>query len=825
MIGIVIVSHSLALAEAAHDFASTMAPNSSLKVEIAAGDAQGELGTSATKIASAIKRAASGDGVWVVVDLGSALLNSEMAVDLAGASNYEIVVSASSLVEGLTAAMATAARGASLTEVELEACRASNLQQLSLPETPQPDVWSGWDDAAALETTARIVDKNGLHARPSARLAQAVASFDAQVRIRNSSRSGPFVDASSITNLMTLGASAGDVMTIESCGRQAQETLDQLRDLLSDGTNPAESNPEQELIGVSSGVAVGPVVRANRSRTDWMHATYEALSVSEEQDRFNAALEAVKEELLHLAALTRATTGDSEALIIDSARNILDDFQLLNPVRNEIQTGTSALQAWVVEVSSLLARVESLPEPYQRQRATDIRDLRDRVAAELAGVPASLEDLKSGIIVAAELSAADVAQLDPKSCLGIATTHGSRTSHASILARSLSIPAIVGVSAETIEALIGRTVLLDASASEIIVDPTDEQIEQRTLVNESNSLTEHEDQAASEQKVASHPVTTSDGLAISVGANVALPDQAVEARAAGADSVGLLRTEFMFANWAEAPSADQHYQAYADIANKLDGRPLTIRTFDSANDKPISFLGGNLSEGPRGLQLSLAYPRVLGDQLSAIARLSFETPVRLLFPYVTNAREITEVKNLLVKVAKTHTSSSVLDSLKLGAMIEAPGAVLDIKAIAEEVDFLSIGTNDLSSEMFGLDRRDPGAYSTLSAFDPAVLRLLKIVATEREELPISVCGELANEQDAVPLLIGLGIDQLSVRPSKVSLVKDEVTRWAKSEATDLATKALELRNGEQVRDLVQQVRANRGLEAILEREKIVEETD
>lgn len=797
MIGIVVVSHSPALARAACDLALVIANGPKPAVEIAAGDSAGGFGTSARSIVEAIRRVASDDGVLVLVDLGSAILNAEMALDLLGPTEFEVRISAASFVEGLLAASATAAAGASLAEVDAEACRAGAVKadHLGTVASRAPK-WADWDPATTCVGTARLVGEHGLHARPSARLVETVSKLDAQVRVRNSSTASRFVDASSISGLMALGAAAGDVVTVEACGNDASNAVAVVTGLLTNGANPAPFSASNEPVGVSPGVAVGIARRWHRGRPDWLDVPYFAVDPTTELDRLSRARSAVHLELAMLRDRVARSVGMTDASILDSWSRLIDDRALLDPIERRVQEGEPALRSWLSELSELIARISGLSDPYLRQRATDIGDIRDRVAAELAGAQTVADPTATGIVVAEELSVAEVARLDPSVCLGIVTSFGSATSHASILARSLGIPAVLGVSPERIDSMLDRTILIDGSTGEIVAEPSGDQVQA--------FIARHRDSRRNDALETKGPAITSDGVRVNVAVNIGSAHEAALAIETDADGVGLLRTEFMFANWREAPSEEQQYQGYAEVAKQLDGRTLTIRTFDGASDKPLWFLGGGLSTGPRGLMLSLAYPEVLVDQLRAIARVAAEWPIRLLLPYVLNASDVREAKALLLLAAEgTGAPRGALpEGLAVGAMIERPGAALDIAAIAAEVDFLSIGTNDLAAVISGFDRARADDIGARSPLDPAVLRLVRLVAEERPEMSVSVCGELANELDAVPILIGLGVDQLSVRPARVAAVKQEVRRWSSHEARAIAGQALELGDGDQVAALV-----------------------
>ena len=789
MIGFVVVSHSVPLAEAAREFALAMAVKDAPVIAVAAGAPSTDFGTSAKVILAAIRKVATPDGVLVFVDLGSAVLNADAAVDMIGLTSYRIQISQAAFVEGLVAAVAMAAAGASLAEVEAEACRARS--HVSLSSQSLTVGWLDWDDVSTHAATCRVAGEHGLHARPAARVVDACRSIDARVRLRNVSTAGPFVQASSITEVMTLGAAARDVVLIEACGPHAVQALAAVVAVVGDELVARDGRlVEGQLVTISSGVGVGVASRGARSRAEWATVNYHQQDVAGELARLREARTKVAADL----GATKERLGASEADIIESWRTVLDDPSLLDPIETDIRNGDAALGAWRSGLSTLVARLGDLSHPYQRQRAADIVDLRDRVTAELVHLPLTSPSTDRTVLIADELSAADVAELDPAMCAGIVAARGSATSHAGILARSLGIPTVVGAAPAFLESLLDQTVLVDATAGTVVMAPTPAELEAAHRQTSNRIVPD-----ASSFKVA----TTSDGQAITVTANVSSAPQAEEASSTGADGVGLLRTEFMFSKLRVAPSVAEHIDAYTRVAEALGDRPLTIRTFDGAGDKPLWFLGGQLTRARRGLALTLTYPDILLAQLRAVVRVAASHSTRLLFPYVVSAADLRDALSILDQAFTLEQEDGNDVSMPaVGAMVENPAAILDLDEIVKQVDFLSVGTNDLTASIFGFDRDAQVDSAASAALDPSVLRFVQLVVTQGGQLPVSVCGELANELDAVPVLIGLGVRQLSVHPAQVPAVKAEVRRWTLTEAETTAMAAMALRTSQQVAELV-----------------------
>jgi phosphocarrier protein FPr len=409
---------------------------------------------------------------------------------------------------------------------------------------------------------------------------------------------------------------------------------------------------------------------------------------------------------------------------------------------------------------------------------------------------------QSGVLVAEELTPAETADLDPERVLGIVTGYGSATSHSAILARSLGIPAVVGAGRWILDIPEGVTVVVDGADGTIIADPSED-----VLASYLASSLEATERTEALQLYALQPAVTSDGVEIEVVANVGSPAGAEAAIRAGADGVGLLRTEFMFLGRRSAPDIDEQERVYGQIAETLAGRKLTIRTLDVGGDKPLHYaptpVEANPFLGVRGLRLSLRNPGVLHEQLVAVCRVAADHPVAVMFPMVSVLDDVTAARAALDKAAAEVGIDS--DRIEMGIMVEVPSAALNAPNLAPHVDFFSIGTNDLTQYTLAAERGNERVADLADPLDPAVLRLIDMVcrAGKAHHVKVAVCGEVAADPLAVPVLAGLGVGELSVSPPAVAEVKETIRGWAIDQMRDLAAEALTAPTAASVRALVE----------------------
>jgi phosphoenolpyruvate-protein phosphotransferase/dihydroxyacetone kinase phosphotransfer subunit len=829
VVGLVVVSHSEALAEGVVALAREMG-GAELALEAAGGmDEPGALGTDAERVRAAIERARSDDGVLVLMDLGSALMSAEFAIEMLEAGG-RVVLSEAPLVEGTVAAAVAARGGASLEEVAAEArgalaMKASQLgAQQPAPAGAASDATAPADAGAPAsppDAEARLEVRNaiGLHARPAARFVEVARGYEAEVRVAKAGGGAP-VRATSLTNVVALGARMGDTLVVSASGPQAAEALDALRALADEGfgdgiaagvTPPAPAPvaqapaapvaapaPGEALTGVaaSAGVAVGPARHLHGPAGPPPERAAEA--PERERARLEQAIAAAREAIAADRETVAARAGANEAAIFDAHLALLDDEAMLDPAHEAIAAGATAERAWHDAAQQVAERYRALEEPLLRERAADVLDVGRRVVGALTGEEQA-GPAGPGIVIAGELTPADAAGLDPQLVRGIATAHGSATAHAAILARALGLPAAVGLGDAVLAIPEGTELLLDGDAGTLQVDPPDDVLREAEGRRERAAA-----RRAAARERAHEPGATRDGARIEVFANLGAAAEAAPAVALGAEGVGLLRTEFLFLDRAELPDEDEQAQTLRDIAVALDGRPLVVRTLDAGADKPLPALPmppeANPFLGVRGIRLALARSEVLATQLRAILRVAAEHPVKAMLPMVATLGEVRAARAVL---DEARTATGIDAPLEFGIMVEVPAAALTAATLAEHVDFFSLGTNDLTQYTMAAERGDERLAALLAGPQPAVLRLVRatVEAAAARGRWVGVCGELAGDPAAAVLLAGLGVTELSMAPALIPEAKAALRAVDLPAARAAAHAALDAEDADAARQL------------------------
>ena len=806
LVGIVIVSHSRALARAAVALAAEMLHGRPVPIAVAAGLDEVTLGTDAVRIKEAIQEVDSPAGVVVLMDLGSAVLSAELALDLIDDPEVRerVVLSAAPLIEGLVVAAVAAAGGAGRKEVAAEAHSAlmGKDAQLSNPEdtSPPTPVASEQADVVAVFTVA---NRHGLHARPAARLVSEMRGLDASVRLRNlTTGTGP-VPAASLSRVATLAALHGHRVEISASGPQAPEAIDHLLALaarnfdepLDDAPTPVQVQNAGPL-PASPGIRIGPVrMLRPPAAPDRRGPTG---TPTAEWRRVVEAVAAVRREIERIRAVAAREVGLHEAQIFDAHLMLLGDAEVLTDVKHRINSGDGAVTAWVDALAVVEKQWSELPDPYLRARAEDVRAVGTQVLAALTGAPA-VAMTGPGILIAKELTPAQAAELDPDAVQGIVLAYGSPSSHAAILARSRGIPALVAAGPGVLSLAEGTTVVIDGGTGELVIDPP-----AATVAHLSHRAAEMAAQERKHRAAAGEPAVTVDGTRIEVAANLGSRADAHAAAAEGADSAGLVRTEFLFLNRDRAPDLQEQVAEYLAIADALGGRRVTFRTLDVGGDKPLTYLPMPVEENPflghRGIRLSLDRRDLLLEQLQAICQVARRVPTSVMFPMVTTIAEIRTARSMLEEAA---SPAGLPEGLRVGMMVEVPAAALKIATFLPYLDFISIGTNDLTQYTLAAERGNTAVAALSDPLDPGVLRLIRHVChTAAGMVPVAVCGEAAADHTAIPVLLGLGVRELSVSPNSVPPVKARVRALDLAHCASLADAAIDLDDATSVRRLV-----------------------
>lgn len=560
-------------------------------------------------------------------------------------------------------------------------------------------------------------------------------------------------------------------------------------------------------IPASPGIALGPalIYQPPTLQVERRHIQ----DPGAEWERFTQAVVRAKAAIADLQAQATARLGPGEAAIFEAHRLFLEDPVLLDKVRQRIAERVNAEAALLDALEGYAQALASLPDETFRQRAVDVRAVGERVLRELMPAnwgPAQLGLNSPRILVARDLTPADTIQMDPSQILGFVTALGGPTSHAAILARGLGIPAVMGLGEEALaEISSGSELVLDGAEGVVLID-ADAATREPYLRQRERFIADREQHRAE----ALLPAQTRDGRRIEVAANVGNVGSAAEALRWGADSIGLLRSEFLYLRSELPPSEEEQAQAYREIAEAYGGRPLVIRTLDIGADKPLPWLRlgqeANPFLGTRGLRLSLQYPHLLKTQLRAILRIGAGYNVKIMFPMVATIEELREAKRILAEAREELRREGLpfVEDLEVGIMVEVPSAALMAAELAAEADFFSLGTNDLVQYLFACDRTNPRVIDLYKPLHPAVLRLIRttVEGARAHGRWVGLCGELAGIPESIPILVGLGLDELSMNPPSIPQAKAIVRSLSYVEAQRLAERALQLSSELEVRELV-----------------------
>ena len=554
--------------------------------------------------------------------------------------------------------------------------------------------------------------------------------------------------------------------------------------------------------GVSPGIAHGVIHVVRDDFDDVVRYHIEPAQIGNEIGRFEAALVQTRVQILEMQQKIAEAIGAKDAAIFDAHLLVVEDRTLIDEVLKRLETEHCNVEWVFQEVASNYAETLSkIDDPYLRERALDIQDVTRRIVRNLQGkAPKPLMSTGDAhILVAHNLTPSDTATMNRQLVLGIATDLGSRTSHTAIIARSLGIPAVVGLHDATQKLESGQHVLLDGYTGVLIVDPSAESLSYYGEVELRKGLVKKE-----LTQLRARTSTTSDGRHIVLSANIELPSDVDAVAENGAEGVGLYRTEFLFVNRDSLPTEDEQYETYRKVAERVHPNPLIIRTFDLGGDKLMAGavdVGDELNPflGWRAIRFCLENVDIFKTQLRAILRAGVVGNVKLMFPMISGLEELRHAKQVFEECRREMGDAKTAE-MEVGAMIEVPSAAIQADALAREVDFFSIGTNDLIQYTIAVDRVNERIAHLYEPTHPAVLRLLKMVAdaAHANNIWVGVCGEMAGDVALIPLLLGLGMDELSVGATSVPRVKMAVRNVAIPECQQLVSEVLQLQTSSEI---------------------------
>ncbi|HEY6640727.1 phosphoenolpyruvate--protein phosphotransferase [Povalibacter sp.] len=665
-------------------------------------------------------------------------------------------------------------------------------------------------DSGGSETARiRVVHEHGIHARPAALVASYARGVNTELEIQAHGRNA---NPRSAVALMSLGIRGGDEFTVVATGADAVKAIAGLRQLINGLEHPAPaqsaSQPPRHAVAngpidrsrlrgviASRGLAIG---RAFFLREAEIVVAEAGSGLAHESGELDRARSEVRDRLQQLASTSTATARE----IITAHLEFVDDWELVAAARRAIARGKSAAFAWRRAVRDSAEVLKGLGDPRIAERVDDLLDLERQVLIALLGqTPAAQVEIPDRAIVLAEdLKPSQFVSLDIHKLAGICLATGGPTSHVAILAAAVGVPTLVAAGAAILDIADDTQLILDAEQGVLRVTP--EPVE---LATAERAIAARRQRLAAERSVAQSPCRTADGQRVEVFANLGSLAEAQAAVAQGAEGCGLLRTEFLFLDREQAPDEREQLRRYQEIAEALGGRPLIIRTLDIGGDKPIAYLPlpaeDNPALGLRGVRTSLWQPQLLRVQLRALLQVQPSGQCRVLLPMITDVAEIRTVRSVIAEVAR---ELGIATLPQLGAMIETPASAVIADQIAREVDFLSIGTNDLTQYTLAMDRGHAELAARIDGLHPAVLRLIAMAAEagSRHGKVVAVCGGLASDPVAVPVLLGLGVSELSVVPSIVPSLKHLIGQLTLDSCRALAQRAMAQDSSEAVRSLL-----------------------
>jgi phosphocarrier protein FPr len=846
MVGLVLVSHSRNLADA---LVALIKQVNAATIPIAkaagVGDERQEFGTDAMEIVDAIQSVYSENGVLVLMDLGSAILSAEMALEfLPQEMQPHVRLCSAPFVEGSISAAVQIGIGSDLDAVHQEARQAlfPKIDQLEHDSTTSTSPLSGEETLTGNTTAApqqmilTIMTRHGLHARPAAKLVQLMKTFDAEVEIATllppetpdaeevQIAKGP-VSANSLNRLASLGVVHGDRILVSAQGSMAEQALEAIRQLAAENfgekEDEFESEPSPEFqrkspetgviltgkpstaIPVSEGIAIGPVFHYHRARIEIPEQG--SSDPQTEWTSLQQAMAVVRNNIMQRRRQVQSSLGESRAAIFDAHLFMLEDDSLLTRVRQQIfEQHRNAAAAWKAEMNKAADAYRAAPNPYLHQRAADVEDVEMQVLSVLSGKRATafLIFPEPGILIAEELTPTAIAQLDRSKILGIVTVIGGPTSHSAILARASGLPMITGVAPSVLDIPEGTPIAIDGFQGKLWKKPD-------AAVRDELRARQTEWQTTRERLFASchEPALTRDEHYVKIAANTGNELDAAIAVRNGAEAIGIFRTEFLYLTRNNAPTEEEQIETLTRVGAIMEGRPIYVRTLDVGGDKAIPYLHlpveANPFLGVRSLRFSFKRPEIFLTQLRAILRAGLQADLRIMLPMISQLEDLLQAKRYIEQAHQVLEQEGFPHRWPIEAamMVETPSAALLTAAFARHLDYFSIGTNDLTQYTLAAERGNPELTSYHDGLDPAVLQLIHKVVQDAHRFgkKAGVCGELAGEPAAVPILVGLGVDELSMNPDSIPRVKDLIRKLEFSAVSRLAQRALQAERASDVR--------------------------
>ena len=684
----------------------------------------------------------------------------------------------------------------------------AGLSREAAQPTPEPE--GAPPPPGAHHVDAKIVGSAGMHARPATVFADLAGQFESDIRVQYGTK---IANGKSMAAILKLGTPGGQTIRIIACGPDAEPALKALKEAVDSGLGDVEETREaiteadkwvpvsggHALSGVSAspGIAIGPVYQFQTT-----HILVEDKPQDPESEKLalKRAIATANEQITDIYDQVSKQSGKGQAAIFRAHLALLNDAEIFQEVSTHVETGHSAAWAWHHAIERRSMELKQIENERLAERAADLHDIGQRVLRLLAGAEHGAPRLPDHavILVADDLTPSDTAQLDPKRILGLCTASGGPTAHTAIIARSLDIPCVVGAGAAVLEVDSERTCILDGSAGKLYIEPNAEDLESAKRFQVDLASRRNEEYATRYE-----PAVFTDGHRVEVVGNIGKAAEATAAVEAGAEGIGLMRTEFLFLERDTPPSEDEQYEAYSEMTRALNGLPLILRTLDIGGDKIASYISLAKEENPflgvRGIRLCLRQPGIFLPQLRAIYRASTTGPIKIMFPMISTLEELHEAK----QVAEQVRQELGVPPVEIGIMVEVPSTVLMAAEFAKHVDFFSVGTNDLTQYTLAMDRMHAALAKNVDGLHPAILRMIDMTvrAAKGAGKWVGVCGGVAGDPLGAAILSGLGVAELSMSLPSIAAVKSSLRKIKLADAEKLARRALACSTAAEVRQL------------------------